>query len=182
MFIPNGSMVGFESKYSFKHLKTKPLHYLIQLFTGSRLHHVGIMCDGFIYEAKNPEVSASSLQYKTQEISKHVKLHVFEPQKKFTKIQTDKLRKDLNKQLGKEYSTTEAAFSIITAILCQKKPNNEKMFCSKLVFYAYRNLFPRKLENYLPRTMSPEEVKKVLQKEGFLKESYILKIENGKET
>jgi hypothetical protein len=175
--IPDGSMIGFEAKYSFRHLITKPFHYLIQLGTGSKIHHEGIMCDGLLYEAMaSTGVRGIALQYKLDEVSNCIKTHVFEPQNKLSKTKVDKLRVDLGKQLGKKYSALEAVLSIISVILLQRKVTYKEMFCSKLVFYAYRNLFPKKLKKYIPRTMNPEEVKKVLQKEGLLKESYILEI------
>jgi len=44
------------------------------------------------------------------------------------------------------------------------------MFCSKLVFYAWQNIYPAILKGILPRTLNPEECIKVLRKAGLIKE------------
>jgi len=174
----DGSTINLKSEFSFKHLLTKPAHYIIQLFTDSKIFHQGIMCDGLIYEAMLAHgVRAIPLKQKVQEIDKDViSIHVDEPAKKLTAHQVNKLRQVLNKQIGKKFSISEAAFSAITAILRQKKAKSEKMFCSKLIIYSLGKVFPKKLGGYIARTKNPEEARKLLWKVGYLNKTYKLEI------
>lgn len=178
--LPDGTKIGFSSRYSTKHLLTKPLHYLIQIFTGSKLHHVGIMCDNLLYEAMySTGVRKIPLAVKLDEIDDCVDVIIFEPTNKLTPSQSKELKIDLENQVGKQYSTLQAFLSILTAILFlglrKLEPKNKLQFCSKLVFKADQNIYPEILKGILPRTLNPEECKKVLRKAKLIKPGRILR-------
>jgi len=174
--LPNATRVGFSSRYNLKHLITKPLHYLIQMFTGSKLHHEGIMCDGMLYEAGNKGVRKIPFEQKLKEIDDCIDVIIFKPTKLLTLNQLIAFRIDLESQLGKQYSATEAFFSILTGILflTKSEPKNKKQFCSKLVFRAYQKIHSV-LKGILPRTQNPEENTKVLRFHNLIQEGEILK-------
>lgn len=179
-YLPNATIIGFSSRYNTKHLITKPLHYLIQIFTGSRLHHMGIMCDGFLYEAMaKTGVRKIPLTVKLDEIDDCVDVIIFKPTNRLTSSGLKEFRIDLDNQVGKKYSTKEAFLSILTAVLClglrNSKPKTKEQFCSKLAFYAYQNIHPEILRGILPRTLNPEECKKVLRVPNLIKEGELLK-------
>ena len=177
--LPNATIVGFSSRYNTKHLLTKPLHYLIQIFTGSKLYHVGIMCDGLLYEALGSTgVRKITLKQKLKEIDDCVDVITFKPTDLVTLYKLTGLKIDINNQIGKQYPTLQAFFSTITAILFlglrKSKPKSKKQFCSKLIVYAYQNMFPTILKGILPRTFNPEESIKTLRAAGLIHEGEIL--------
>ncbi len=179
-YLTNSTVVGFSSRYNTKHLITKPLHYLIQIFTGSNLHHVGIMCDGLLYEAMaSTGVRKIPLEDKLKEIDDCVDVIIFKPINRLRPSELEEFRIDLENQVGKQYPTAQAFFSILTAVLFlglrKSKPKTKEQFCSKLVFYAFQNIFPGILKGILPRTINPEECKKVLRVANLIKEGEILK-------
>lgn len=180
MYLPSGTIVGFSAHYNTKHLLTKPLHYLIQIFTGSKLHHVGIMCDGLLYEAMaKTGVREISLTGKLGEIDDCVDVIIFKPTYRLTPQKLIDFRIDIYNQLGKQYPKWQALLSILTAILLldlrKSKPKSKEHFCSKLIVYAYKNIFPAILERILPRTFNPEESIKTLRAAGLIQEGEILK-------
>ncbi len=178
--LPNATIIGFSSRYSTKHLFTKPLHYLIQWFTGSKLHHMGTMYSNPIYEEAmgSTGVRKIPLGVKLGEIDDCVDVYIFKPTFKLTPKQLKEFRIDLDNQVGKQYPVLQSFLSIVTAVLClgllKSKPKTKKMFCSKLVFYAYQNMHPEILEGILPRTLNPEECIKTLLKAGLIKEGELL--------
>lgn len=179
-YLSNGTIIGFSSRYNTKHLITKPIHYLIQIFTGSSLYHVGIMCDSLLYEATaKTGVRKVPLAVKLDEIDDCVDVIIFKPTNKFTPSQLIDFRIDLDNQVGKQYSTKEAFFSILTVALFlglrKSNPKNKETFCSKLVFRAYQNIYLATLAGILPRTLNPEECKKTLRIPNLIKEGEILK-------
>ena len=173
----SGTLIAFNSKYKTKHLLTKPLHYVIQLFTGSKFHHKGIICKDWYYEAMGSYgVRKIRLAQKIEEIDDCVFPYFFSPKIILTKEQEDSLERDLDAQVGKQYSAWEAFLSILTAILIFDKDEikTKKMFCSKLVVYAMRNLYPKKLFDILPRHFNPEEAIKILREHNIIKEGVAL--------
>lgn len=179
-YLPSATIIGFSSRYNTRHLLTKPFHYLIQIATGSKLHHVGGMCDNSLYEAiKSTGVRKIPLQQKLDELDDCVDTIIYKPTFKLTPSKLKAFKIDFENQIGKQYPTLQAFLSIVTAVLClglrKSKPKTKKMFCSKLIFYAYQNLFPEILKGILPRTMNPEECIKVLLKAGLIQEGELLK-------
>jgi len=51
--IPDGSVVFFSAVFGYKHLFYKPFHYIIQVVTRSKYHHVGIVSNNLFYEASS---------------------------------------------------------------------------------------------------------------------------------
>jgi hypothetical protein len=90
-----------------------------------------------------------------------------------TRDEVKKMVIDLDGEIGKKYSALEAFNSILTAIIFFDlgEVKTKRQFCSKLVFYAFRNLYPSKLNHILPRTLNPEELLKVLKRFNIIEES-----------
>lgn len=173
----SGTVIAFNSKYKTKHLFTKPLHYGIQLFTGSKYHHLGIVCKDWYYEAMGSYgVRKIRFAQKIEEIDDCVIPYFFTPSTILSKEQEDFLERDLDAQIGKRYSAWEAFLSILTAIIIFDKDDikTKKMFCSKLVVYAMRNLYPKKLFDILPRHFNPEESIKLLRENNLIKKGIAL--------
>ena len=169
----NGSVIAFHSNFKLRHAITKPLHYLIQWGTGSKFHHVGIYCDGYFYEAIGKDgVKKIKFKQKQDEIDACVDIHVFAPEKTLKKDEVERMVIDLDSQLGKKYSILEALGSVLTAVIFfdRDEVKTKKQFCSKLVFYAYRNIYTNKLNHILPRTINPEELLKILKRFKLIKE------------
>lgn len=181
--LPSGTLLFFKSHFDYKrlgdwkHAVTKPLHYGIQGITGSEYHHVGIMCNDWFYEAIGKYgVRKIRLEQKLKEIDNCVEVVAFEPNKEIKRHLLFKLTIDLKNQLGKKYSALQAFLSILTKILVwQTVIKTKLMFCSKLVAYAYRNLFSKILGHIIPRTFNPEEIKKLLLGLRLIKEGYKIK-------
>ncbi len=183
---PDSTIIGFSSRFDWKilshwkHLITKPLHYGIQIGTGSNLHHLGIMYNDWFYEALGKTgVRIIRLEGKLKELDDCVDVITFPPKTILNDNESLRLGIDLNEQLGKKYSAAQAFLSILTKILFlglrKSKPKNKATFCSKLVFKAYRYLHISKLGDTLPRTINPEECKKILRQKGLIKAGKILK-------
>ncbi len=178
--LPDGTIIAFSSKFSYKkwgdwkHALKKPLHYGIQWGTQSPYHHVAIMCDGWLYEAMaSTGVRRIKLGQKLREVDDCVEVTAFKPN---VAISTEILKVDLKSQLNKKYPTLQAFGSILTKILFwQAKIKTKKMFCSKLVAYAYLKLFPASLKGLIPRTQNPEEVIKRLLLERLIKPGCLIK-------
>jgi hypothetical protein len=169
--VPDGSIVAFRARFSFRHLFRKPFHYLIQIFTGSRYHHIGIMSDDFLYESlSSTGVVYGTLSKRYSKLSKYESFDIYEPQFKLTKEQKQLLKEDLQEQLGKKYSRLQAFLSIFTALLFwnRDKIKTKKMFCSKLVVYAVMKRFPKKIGKVLPRDFNPEEAIKILRTANYI--------------
>lgn len=199
--LPDGTIIAFSSKFSYKrwgdwrHAITKPLHYGIQfacsdwfsrvvvkigLRRGKKLrstpvnfHHVGIMCDGWLYEAMaSTGVRRVKLGHKLREIDDCVEVIAFEPNETIAK---ESLKLDLIAQIGKEYPTWQALGSILTKILFwQSEIKTALMFCSKLVAYAFRNLFAV-IKHIIPRKYNPNEIIKFLLEKKLIKSGFIIK-------
>lgn len=181
--LPSGTLLFFKSHFDYKrlndwkHALTKPLHYGIQGLTGSDFHHVGIMCNGWFYEAIGKYgVRKIKLKQKLEEIDNCVEVVAFKPAKEIKGVLLAKLMIDLENQLGKIFSAFQAFLSILSRILIwQTKVKNLVYFCSKLAAYAYKNLYPKILGRIIPRTLNPEEIKKTLLGLNIIKEGRTIK-------
>ncbi len=181
--LPNGTLIYFSSKFDYKRLNdwkhaiTKPLHYGIQWGTGSKYHHVGIMFEDWLYEALGKTgVRKIRLADKVNEVDNCVELTACKPSKLLTTKESKELDADLWKQLGKKYPTLQAFGSILTKILFwQTEVKSKTMFCSKLIIYAFLNLYPKILKGIIPRTKNPEESYKVLRKVGLIDSHIIIR-------
>ena len=171
MKIESGAIITYSAKYGFRHLISKPMHYLIQIFTGSKKHHMGGICNGWYFEAtaKNG-VRKILFETKLKELSKYVSYEIHPPKRHLTKEQEESMFIDLNNQVGKKYSALEALVSIFTALLFldSRKVKNKKMFCSKLWVYAVKNICSKLLKDIFPREYNPEEALKLFRKIGYI--------------
>lgn len=159
----NGTLVTFSSEFTLHGACNYPLRYVIHLFTKSKVEHMGIMCDGYIYEAKGCGVIKTLLSERLIHTNSYVSVHYLYLKKELTKDQVKVLRVDLEAQLGKKYSLKEAMLSAIDHLLPKfikdkrsKHINTREQFCSKLCAYAYRNL--GLLKEVLPRDINPGEL------------------------
>ena len=184
--LPNGTIIGFSSTFnwkqwaSWKHSFTKPFHYGIQWFTGSDLHHVAIISDGYLWEAMGKTgVRSLTLRERIKETDSVVSLYIYEPMAEFTKEQSINLEDDLYAQFGKKFNGIQAMFAFIFLNRFRKKKlKNKKMFCSKLVFKAYQNIYPEFLKGLLPRSINPERCIKFLRKKRLIRSKKLLNKEN----
>tara|TARA_R110000737_G_C14595333_1_gene488216 strand:+ start:709 stop:1236 length:528 start_codon:yes stop_codon:yes gene_type:complete len=174
MNIESGSIITYSAKYGFRHLVSKPMHYLIQIFTGSRKHHMGSICNGWYFEAtKKNDVRKILFETKLKELSKYVSYEIHPPKRHLTKEQEESMFINLNNQVGKKYSALGAFLSILTAalFLSKKKLRTEEWFCSHYsVWSVLKVIDPSSLreKNILPREYNPEEALKLFRKIGYI--------------
>jgi hypothetical protein len=142
----DGTIIAFSSRFGIKHFLYYPFRYLIQLFTGSRIEHLGIVSFGDLYEARTPQVIKSNALERVKNTADHIKVFKYEPNFNLNDSQKVALYRDLQAQLGKKYGIIDAAFSAIDRLplfrlfLSKDKAISEKQFCSKLCAIAYQKL------------------------------------------
>ena len=171
MKVENGAIISFSTKkFSKTHFIKKAFHYLIEWFTQSEVHHQAIYCKGLYEAMANTGVRKITLDQKRKEISKHVEMIIENPKTRLTDEEVNRMQADLNNQLGKKYSYIEAFLSILTAILIfdKKEIRTKKMFCSKLVIYAVKNIRPAEFYDKIPRHFNPDEALKKLKKIEYI--------------
>jgi hypothetical protein len=168
--IKNGAIVRFETKdFSKTHFIKKPFHYLIQWITGSNSHHVGIWCNGYLYEALG-STGVRKIKLEDRKEDKHIEIKIENPLFPLDKEEVNRLEAFLNRQIGKKYGFIEAFLSILTAIvfLDSDEIKTKTHFCSKLVVYAIKTIRPKYLYDIKPRQLNPEEALKILRKVGYI--------------
>lgn len=138
--IKDGSLITFSTELNFKSFFKYPAKFIIQAFTKKKVEHVGIACDGYIYEATFPKVIKQ--KFKDRYLYKYSHVRVYPLTIKLTKIDQQSLKEDLESQLNKKYSIRRAIYSAFDKYLffIDIKDKNKKMFCSKLVYIAYKKL------------------------------------------
>ena len=169
----DGTITAFSSKLTLGQFLKYPFRYIIHVSTQSKIEHVGIICNDDHYEALvSSGVVKEKLLIKLRHLSSYTKVSYYELNKDLTSAQRISLLKDLEAQLGKEYSLIQAAMSALDNILPDfmrrgrvKKLKSKKHFCSKLDAYAYNNLG---LIDVVPRILSPQELIDHLLEKGLV--------------
>lgn len=171
----NGTLVAFSSKFTLHGAFNYPLRYIIHCTTKSKVEHVGIICDNFLYESTGHGVVKTLLSKRLVHTESYITVDYHRLTQDLTEDETESLRIDLDAQLGKKYSVIEAIISAIDHILPQwiknkrsKEISTRKQFCSKLCAFAYRNLglLDPKI---LPRNLNPEELINILKDQRLIK-------------
>lgn len=143
MQIENGALILVHAGLSIKNLFTKPLQYVIQLFTG-RYCHVAI---GFMNNIVDSTGDGVQMMTRKDWLKKHKskahKIEVFNLKRKLTTDEIATLHRFIDKQLGKPYSPFEALISPFDNSII--KYNSENWFCSELYSACLQeiNLLPK---------------------------------------
>ena len=181
----NGALIFFSTERNLKNLIKYPVKFIIHLFTGSGIEHVGIHCDGYFYEALYPTVKRTPILTRLNNLPRYTKVSILAPIEDLDESKTEALRKDLDHQIGKRYGSKLAIYSALDRVLFMRKwlgieKSNKKTFCSKLCFIAWQKLCPVLLSEFNPstnrcqlidpNTVNPEELKKIMLNSGLLKE------------
>lgn len=168
--IPDGSVVFFSAVFGYKHLFYKPFHYIIQVVTRSKYHHVGIVSNNLFYEASSKTgVRCIKFKDKCSELSEYEDFDILIPGKKLSTEKAVVVDRYLNDQVGKKYATFQAFLSILTGLLLfnRDRIKTKKMFCSKFILGGKKKLYPAKLKDVLPRDNNPEELRRILIELGY---------------
>ncbi|NVM36905.1 MAG: hypothetical protein HWN81_15010 [Candidatus Lokiarchaeota archaeon] len=139
--IGDGSLITFSTDLNFKSFFKYPGKFIIQLFTKKKVEHVGIVADGYIYEALYPH-GVRKRRIKDRPLYKYSHIRSYPLTIKLTKIVKAELKDDLESQLEKDYSIGRAIYSAFDKIFTfiDVRDKNKKTFCSKLVYKAYNKL------------------------------------------
>lgn len=164
----NNSVLTVSSPFRFKTLFTKPLKYIIQIFTGDATEHAAGYSDGHVLDM------SGKYNFKKFTIKQWLKyygindarIHIYEPKVPFTRSQVIKMNKYDKSCVGVKYDAFDAAFSALDEI---KQIRNldykaKGLFCSQQKFNAYvAGLVFTKTKDKI----SPAELKQILMKSGL---------------
>jgi hypothetical protein len=171
VMIQDGSLITWSTKLTFSSFFKYPAKFFIQFFTKSKVEHVGIALDGYIYEATLAK-GVGKTKIEERKIYKYSDVRVYQLCKKLVKTQANCLRADLEAVLGKKYGIRRAIYSAFDQYLpsfLQIPNKNKKFFCSKLVYIAYRKL--GLLPYYNPNTITPQELIEICKRHNVIDQS-----------
>jgi hypothetical protein len=169
----NNSILTVSSPFRFKTLFTKPLKYVIQIFTWDKSEHVAGYCKGIVSNTSGEGFKRIDFdKWMEQYAINDAIIHEYYPPTPFTKEQEDKMIEfdDLCIKAGKDYGAVDAIITVLDEI----KPIRELLIklgykprgilCSQQRFVAlcYAGIFP-----YQDDTLSPAELKQKLLKAGW---------------
>jgi hypothetical protein len=141
--IKNGTLIACGSRFSFKGLFTKPLHYLIQMVTGSRIEHVCMYLDGQIYQITGAGIQIFTIENWFKEyVKEEAIIYKNEFKNDFTQTQIDAMKDYwLSEFHSAKYSAIYASYSAFDKFIFLSNLNLKsviKSFCSKICIEAYQ--------------------------------------------
>ncbi len=165
----NNSIITVSSPFRFKTLFTKPLKYVIQLFTADATEHVASYCDDLVMNisGKGFEKVPFDLWMKKYAVN-GAKIHEYSPSIPFTSAEDIAMRKFNDQCSGSKYNPVYATYSFLDDI--KQIRNNwyrpKGAICSQQRFdcLVAAGIFPPQEDK-----LTPAELKKKLLKSGWKK-------------
>ena len=139
--IKDGSTIYSSTSLNFKSLFTKPLKFVIQLFTSSSMEHTLFYIDGRVLEINGNKKGAQFKpikQWVDEYVTKHTKLHITELKEDLNLEQTELAIRYCESQIGVKYSTVQASRSWLDNFF--KGLNKDKQlnqYCSGQTYNCY---------------------------------------------
>jgi hypothetical protein len=167
------SILTVSSPFSFKTLFTKPLKYVIQIFTGDASEHAAKYQKGFVMNVSAKGFEKIPFDKWMERYSVNgAKIHEYILPYRLTPHQEELINAFDNKCLDKNYDVPAAMLSVFDEIkfiriLIKRFRKKEKgIFCSQQAFSSLvaGGIFPPQQD-----LVSPSELKKMLIKKGWKK-------------
>ncbi|MFT6151376.1 MAG: hypothetical protein ACJAY9_000765 [Flavobacteriales bacterium] len=163
----NNSVLTVSSPFRFRTLFTKPLKYIIQIFTWDPTEHAAGYYAGHVMNMSGDGFEKFTIRkwMKNYAIS-DAKIHIYEPISPFTKAQISKIKKYNKSCISLKYDALDAAFSALDEIkqIRSLDYKSKGLFCSQQVFNGFvaAGIFPKQKDK-----VSPAELKQILIKSGL---------------
>ena len=163
----DGATLFVSSPFRLKTLFTKPLKYIIQLFTGSKLEHSASYCYGYVLNMGGEGGEMFNLERWIEHFAVNgAKIYCINPKPLFSDLEVSKLNHYNLSCVGQKYDALGAGFSALDEIkqIRDLDYESQKTFCSKQVFDGYV-----KIGKFLKQKdfLSPAELKKKLIRSPF---------------
>ena len=175
-------ILAFDSVFTWKHLFTKPVKWIIKLFTGSDYNHVAY---AYSYADRKQFINQAigsgyeSINYMNCFKKRHSKIFAYEIT---VPINFELLHKDTIPKIGLPYGAEEAAYSVIDRIpilnyiyrkIFKVSQNDKDLFCSQDVIFELQR------QGYLgyikdSNNINPEECIKLILKYSLCNSNKIL--------
>jgi hypothetical protein len=165
----NNSVLTVSSPFRFKTLFTKPLKYVIQLFTADATEHAATYSKGLVMNMSGKGFEQIPFKNWMEEYAINgAKIHIYESPKEFEKWQENKMEWFDIGCLGLEYDAIYAAYSALDEIkqIRNLDYKSKGQFCSQ---QAFDRLVAAEYFVKGDDTVSPAELKKKLLKAGWKK-------------
>ena len=172
MQMQNNSILTVSSPFRFKTLFTKPLKYVIQIFTGDNTEHIAGYSYGFVLNTSGEGFKRIIFdEWMNHYAINDAEIHEYYPPIPFTKEQEDKMI-EFDNLCVQSYGAIDAAITVLDEIkpirklLIKLGYKPKGIVCSQQRFLAfcYAGIFPHQDD-----TLSPAELKKKLLKAGWTK-------------
>jgi hypothetical protein len=169
----NNSILTVSSPFRFKTLFTKPLKYVIQIFTGDATEHIAGYSYGLVLNTSGEGFKRIIFdEWMKYYAINDAEIHEYYPPIPFTKEQENKMTEYDNFCTHFGYGAFDAAITVIDEIKPVRQLLKEidykpkGILCSQQRFLAlcYAGIFPSQDD-----TLSPAELKKKLLKAGWKK-------------
>lgn len=165
----NNSILTVSSPFRFKTLFTKPLKYVIQIFTGDATEHAATYSKGLVMNMSGKGFERMPFEDWMKEYAVNgAKIHIYEAPKEFEKWQENKMEWFDFDCEELEYDAIYAMFSALDEIKQIRELNykSKGLFCSQQSFdrLAAGEYFSKQNDK-----VSPAELKKKLLKSGWKK-------------
>ena len=155
--IKNGSTIYSSTSLNFKSFFTKPLKFVIQLFTSSSIEHTLFYINGKVLEINGEGTKFKPLQQWINEyVTPNTKIHVAELKNDLSEEEKQKAISFCESQIGVKYSALQASYSLLDNLF--KGLNKDKelnQYCSGQVYNCYiaTGILPK-----LDHTLTPAEL------------------------
>ncbi len=165
----DNSILTVSSPFRFKTLFTKPLKYIIQIFTNDATEHAASYCEGLVMNMSGKGFEKISFDDWMKEYAVNgAKIHNYECSQKFEKWQKDKMKDFDNDCIGLEYDAIYAIYSDLDTLkeINRLDYKSKGAFCSQQCFdrLVHGEIFEDQINK-----VTPAELKKKLLKADWKK-------------
>lgn len=140
--IRNLSLLATSTPLTFKSFLRKPLRFLIQMVTGSRIEHVALYCQKKVLQSSGRGVELIPFD-EWLEHYKNSKIFKFQFTRKLKLKEILYFHEFAKIHAGKDYSAFQAAYSALDLLPIFREldlHSQEEMFCSKLCAKFYEDI------------------------------------------